>query len=233
MADARLEPIQGGSRGTLVSDAVRAAIYSGRFQPGEAIREMQLARELRVSQTTVREALLQLEHAGLVVREANRGTRVTSLSEQDIRERIAVRLMLETSAAAETVRRMTPEHLAELETQMHEIASAVRRNSYYESAQADLAFHRAIWRGSGNQTLFRLLDELTVPLFAFVSMRQSSNVTDLRRRVRSHEPILAALRSGQAAAVRKAIHGHLTTSYRQFLEGTVDAALVSPDPGKS
>ncbi len=220
MADLRLEPIQSGSRGTLVSDVVREAIYSGRFQPGEAIREMQLARELRVSQTTVREALLQLEHAGLVVREANHGTRVTSLSEEEIRDRVAIRLMLETSAAADAARRITPAQLAELESHMNQIAAAVRRNEYYEAAQADLAFHRTIWGACGNQMLVRMLDQLTAPLFAFVSMRQSTDVADLRRRVRSHEPIFAALRSGRAAAARKALREHLTSSYEQFLRGT-------------
>jgi DNA-binding GntR family transcriptional regulator len=224
MADLRLEPIQAGSRGALVADAVRAAIYSGRFQPGEAIREMQLARELQVSQTTVREALLQLEHAGLVVREANRCTRVTQLSEEEIREYIAVRLLLETSAAAEAARRMTPAQIAGLETHLHEIASAVRRNDYFEAAQADLGFHRAIWRAAGNQMLFRLLDQLAAPLFAFVSMRQSSDVADLRRRVRSHEPIFEALRSGRAPAARKAIREHLTASYGQFLGQPVHSA---------
>jgi DNA-binding GntR family transcriptional regulator len=227
MADPRLEPIQRGSRGTLVSDAVRAAIYSGRFQPGEAIREMQLARELRVSQTTVREALLQLEHAGLVVREANRGTRVTSLSEQEIQERIAIRLMLETSAAAEAARRITPAQVADLESCMSQIASAVKRNDYYEAAQADLAFHRAIWRASGNQMLLRLLDQVTAPLFAFVSMRQSNDVTDLRRKVRSHEPIFDALRSGRTAAARKALREHLTSSYGQFLGVTHEGNSTS------
>src|SRR5690349_1209969 len=105
MSLAKLEPIRGGSLGGLVIDAIRDAIYNGRFQPGEPVRELALAHELRVSQTTVREALLQLEHDGLVVREANRGTRVTTLSESEIRERVEVRIVLETTAALDAARR--------------------------------------------------------------------------------------------------------------------------------
>ena len=163
MNQAILDPIRGGSLGAMVADSVRSAIYAGRFKPGDAIGEMQIARELRVSQTTVREALLQLEHAGLVVREANRGTRITMLSDEDVRERITIRVVLETSAAIEAARRITPSELAEIENRKRQLATAIRRNQYYEAAQLDLAFHRIIWRACGNRTLFRMLDDLTAP----------------------------------------------------------------------
>jgi DNA-binding GntR family transcriptional regulator len=213
MNQATLDPIRGNSLGAMVADSVRSAIYSGRFKPGDAVREMQIARELRVSQTTVREALLQLEHAGLVVREANRGTRITILSDEDVRERITIRVVLETTAALEAARRMTASDLAELENRKKQLATAIRRNQYYEAAQLDLAFHRIIWRACGNQTLFRMLDDLTAPLFAFISVRQSGKLEDLKRRVGSHDPIFDALKSRRAPAIRKAIRDHLTNAY--------------------
>ena len=219
MLDTKLEPIRGGSLGGLVSDAIREAIYSGRFRPGEPVRELQVARELRVSQTTVREALLQLEHGGLVVREANRGTRVTNLSASEIRERVEVRIVLEIAAALDAARRFTPAGLAELRQRLERIGDAVNRNDYFEAAQVDLAFHRLIWETSGNQVLCRMLDQITAPLFAFVSIRQSSGLADLRRRVQSHEPIFEALRSRRITSIRAAVRNHLAISYRQYLEG--------------
>jgi len=203
----------------MVAESVRSAIYAGRFKPGDAVREMQIARELRVSQTTVREALLQLEHAGLVVREANRGTRITILSEEDVRERIAVRIVLETTAAVDAARRMAPSDLAELENRKQQLATAIRRNHYYEAAQLDLAFHRIIWRKCANQTLFRMLDDLTAPLFAFISVRQSTNLEDLKRRVGSHDPIFEALRARRPADIRQAIRDHLSNAYLRNRNG--------------
>ena len=220
MSLSKLEPIRGGSLGGLVIDAIRDAIYSGRFQPGEPVRELQLAKELRVSQTTVREALLQLEHDGLVVREANRGTRVTSLAENEIRERVEVRIVLETSAALEAAKRFSPAGLDQLSACMKRIGDSVKRNEYFEAAQSDLEFHRLIWETSGNRTLYRLLDQLTAPLFAFLSVRQSGDMADLRRRVQSHEPIFEALNSRKSAKVRASVRDHLLISYRQYLDNS-------------
>ena len=213
MSSTKLDPIGGSSLADMAAASIRGAIYAGRLKPGEAVREMQIARELRVSQTTVREALLQLEHAGLVVREPNRGTRITILSEEDVRERIGVRIVLESAAAVAAARHITPSDLAELENRKKQLAAAIRRNQYYEAAQLDLAFHRIIWRAGGNQTLFRMLDELTAPLFAFISVRHSSNLEDLKRRVASHDPIFDALKAGHAAGIRKAIREHLSYTY--------------------
>lgn len=197
----------------MAADALRSAIYTGRFKPGDPLREMQLARDLRVSQTTVREALLQLEHAGLVVREANRGTRITRLTDEDVRERVDVRIVLETKAAMEAAPRLTPGDLAWMDNCRNQLASAIRRNAYYEAAQADLAFHRLIWAASGNQTLSRILEDVTAPLFAFISVRQSETLADLQERVASHDPIYNALKSRRPAAIQSAIREHLTASY--------------------
>jgi DNA-binding GntR family transcriptional regulator len=224
MDQARLDPIRGNSLVAMVAESVRSAIYAGCFKPGDAVREMQIARELRVSQTTVREALLQLEHAGLVVREANRGTRITIMSEEEVRERIAVRIVLETTAAVEAARLMTASDLAELENRKKQLAATIRRNQYYDAAQLDLGFHRLIWRASGNQTLCRILEDLTAPLFAFISVRQSGQLEDLPRRVGSHDPIFEAVKSGRAADIRKAVRDHLTSAYlrSKSLRQTID-----------
>ena len=69
-----LTSIRSGSLSAQAFGVIKDAIFTGQIQPGEAIRELHLARSLRVSQATVREALAQLESAGLIVRQANRRT---------------------------------------------------------------------------------------------------------------------------------------------------------------
>jgi DNA-binding GntR family transcriptional regulator len=200
-----------------IVDAVRADIFSAELKPGDAIPELGIAKRFGVSQTTVREALARLEHAGLVRRVANRGTFVTSLSPAEFREHLRLRALLEALAASEAAVRATPESLEPLEQQLYAIAAAVEANDYFASAQADLEFHRAIWKLAGDGTLYRVLDQLTVPLFAFTSMQRSGSHEDLRRVVRSHQPIHEALRAGDATLAADTVREHIEKSYLQFL----------------
>lgn len=210
---AALAPVKTGSVRDRVRDSIREAIFSGKLAPGEPLREAHLAKALQVSQPTVREALIELDHAGLVVRSPQRDTTVTRLTPEDIRERTRVRVLLETEAAVEAVARLNPEGIAELEAKLAAIHDGLRRDSYFDYSTADLDFHRTIWRLSGNRHLYKLLDLTTVPLFAFLSIRRSRVLKDIARVVLSHDPILDALRSGDRTQIAEAFRQHLEGSY--------------------
>jgi len=215
------QPIKAGSIRDRVFETLRSAIFSGELRPGDPLREMHLAKELQVSQAPVREALLQLEQSGLVVREANKGTQVTKLTNEELRERLSVRVVLEGMAAVEASCLMTKDNYRELNERLDKISEAVSANAYFETAQADLEFHRYVWRCSENKTLYRTLDQLTAPLFAFVMLMRSSGLENLKTVVRSHEPIVSALRRKDPETIRKAIKAHVDSSYSQFLNSGV------------
>jgi DNA-binding GntR family transcriptional regulator len=92
---------------------------------------MMLARELQVSQATVREALRRLEYEGLVTRRETLGTAVTRLSPKGIRERLTLRAMLEVMAARSAAEHMTAENFAELEGHLEALGQSVESNRYY------------------------------------------------------------------------------------------------------
>ncbi len=208
-----LQPVKNGSLGVQVFETLRAAIFSGEFHPGDPLRELHLARELGVSQATVREALVQLEQFGLVVRTPNIGTQVTKLSRQEIQERVELRKLLEEVALAQAAPRMTGAHFDELARRLDALTDAIARNAYFEEAQADLDFHRCIWEQSGNRTLYRTLDQLAVPLFAFVSILRGASMQALKDVVQSHEGIVAALRSRDSHAMREALRQHFESGF--------------------
>ena len=205
----KLRPVRNGSLPDRVVETIRDAIFSGRFAPGQPLRELHLARKLEVSQTTVREALLQLEHAGLVVRSPNRGTALTRLPREDLRERISVRAVLEGMAAVEAFRWMSEPNFRELERRLDRISQAIASGNPFAICEADLAFHRYIWECCGNRTLYRMLDQLTAPLFAFISiLRHSGRPQNIP--VRSHQPIVEVLKKGKPTEIIEAIRSHIT-----------------------
>ena len=79
----------------LAAEVLREAILSGRYGPGERLRQNQIARELGLSATPVREALRELHAQGLVVHESRRSVRVAEVDLDDLRELYAVRSVLE------------------------------------------------------------------------------------------------------------------------------------------
>jgi DNA-binding GntR family transcriptional regulator len=196
------------------------AIFDGSYPPGANLREMRIAREYGISQATVREALQQLEAAGLVTREANVGTTVTRLSPKEVRERVELRACLEVRAAEEAALRMRPEDFVELERRLATLAEAIQTDSYYEAAQADLEFHRYIWICSGNETLCQVLNHLTVPLLAFVSVLRASGLEHLVDVTAAHEPLVEALKSRQVARIAEVFAASVYSSYEHFMDVT-------------
>jgi len=207
-----------GSRSEGVTARLRAAIFEGKYPPGTPLREIRLARELEVSQATVRESLQKLENAGLVARVPNVGTTVVRLTPHDIRERVELRAELEVWAAKKAARRMTAEHYEELARKLEALSAAVESDKYYEAAQSDLAFHRYIWQCSGNQTLASTLEHVTVPLLAFVSLLRHSGFEHLPDVVAAHEPLIEALHTQDDEQIEKAFREGATKSYREFMD---------------
>ena len=96
------------------ADVIRESILAGRIPAGARIGEVDLARQLSVSRTPIREALSRLAAEGLVELSPNRGARVTSWSTAELREIFEVRLRLEPYAVRQAVPRLTGAQLDEL-----------------------------------------------------------------------------------------------------------------------
>lgn len=202
-----------------VARALRRAIFQGEFLPGDPLPELHLARRYGVSQAIIREAFGTLGNSGLVRRFPNKGTFVTSLSAREISEHVRLRLMLETLASQEAARRGRPEDWDALEQRLAAMSEAAAAGDHFEVAQADLDFHREIWRISGDATLARMLDQITLPLFAFVSMRRSQRHEDLSQIVPEHATVLRVLRRGDDAGIAAMMRQQMERSYSGFLQG--------------
>lgn len=201
------------------------AIFTGQLKPGQLLRELALAKQLGVSQATIREALAQLEQLGLVSKTANRATAVTNLSAREVRERLTVRMALEELAAAEAAPRMTQADFDALERLAQRIEQGIEANLYFETSQADIDFHRYIWNKSGNAILYRALDHLTTPLFAFLGLVHKLTAQD-QRATKPHSEIIRALRTRDAEIVKEAIRNHIKGSYGAFLDSAAEDLLT-------
>src|SRR5215475_6241275 len=218
-----LKPVRNRALSDDVFETLRDAIFSGRLKPGDPLRELRVAKELSVSQATVRDALVKLERFGLVVRVPNKETIVTRHSSREIRERVAIRATLEEMAFLEAARALTEEDYTALEGKLRRVSDSFKRKEYFDAAQFDLDFHRYIWRRSGNETLSETLDYLTTPLFAVISILRGVGAEELKDLVAPHEDLLDALRSKKRSRIKQAVRDHVIGSYNGFLNSGVES----------
>lgn len=180
------------------------AILRRELRPGDRIVEGKLAQRLGVAQSTLREALQELEHKGLVTKHENRGTFVTRLTAQDIEDIYLVRLELEPLAASLAHQHWTPEHHAHLASLLEEMQSASEQRDFEHLLKSDLAFHQFIWRSSGNKSLERALNAVCPPIFAgYLILLFSGDTYDFAKDHEEHQVLLAALQKGGSDEVRK------------------------------
>jgi DNA-binding GntR family transcriptional regulator len=173
------------------------AIIKGEFKPGDRMVEGPLARQLGVAQSTLREALQDLEHQGLVTKYDNRGTFVTDISLQEIDQLYAVRKQLEPFAASLARVRMTSRAQAELSELLNKMHVAGKNHDLMELALVDLEFHQMIWHLSGNRWLERALRLVGPPLLAFDYIALYGAPTyDFEKAYQQHRSLLTALTSG-------------------------------------
>lgn len=139
-----------------IYDALHRQIIAGRYGPGDWLRQEDIASQMGVSMTPVREALDLLVAKGIAERVPYRGVRVREMSEKDVVEAYGMRLFLEAMIARETALNITPEQIANLETIMAEMDRHVVLSEMPQERQLSREFHAAIAEASGNQLLIQL-----------------------------------------------------------------------------
>jgi len=144
----------------VVFDVLRSSIASGALPPGERLMENQLAEQLRVSRTPVREAIRKLEQEGFVVMVPRRGTYVADISIRDISEVFEIRTALEVLAAGLAAERMTDNDLEKLERLLVEIGQLIDRGDTAKLVEADCRFHDILYSATHNKTLANIINNL-------------------------------------------------------------------------
>jgi len=207
-----LGPVKNVSKAQEVFLTLREAILAGDLKPGDSLKEAHLAQQLHVSQVPIREALLQLEHLGLVVRVPDRGTTVTKLSRAEMLELLQVRVYLEEMAFRLAAANLDKAAIQKLRQEVQAFEKKVEENDYYGSAEADLRFHEAVWNYSGNRVLVDTLNRLCTPWLAFVSLHRHMTKESLKKTVDRHHALVNVLVKREPEAISRAIRNHLDPS---------------------
>ena len=157
----------------VVAEALRDAIKSGTLAPGQRLMEIQLAEELGVSRTPVREAIRKLELEGYVVMMPRRGTYVASLSIRDVNDVFEIRTALDSLACALAAERITENELESLQRLLVAIGGHIEAGDMEKIVETDMRFHDLLYQASRNTRLVGIISNLREQLTRFRSASMS------------------------------------------------------------
>jgi DNA-binding GntR family transcriptional regulator len=156
----RLKTIVNENLGQRAYQELRSALADGRFHPGDRLRLRDLAEELGVSVTPIREAVLQLVRDGVLEMRTARDTRVRTLSPDEFAEIALIRQHLEGLAVEQFAAQMQPRHLSELTAINEKQQAALQRQDYRTAVALDRRFMFTIFEAVDMPILKETLDRL-------------------------------------------------------------------------
>lgn len=221
---------------------LRRELLLGRLAPGQKLSDAELAAQMGISRTPVREALIQLEADGLIETVPLIGTFVKSLNRNDLRELLELREALETFAVAAAARQIDPATCVKLRSccdQLMVLARQLKKSGTLEwtpevreqVVAADLAFHVVLLSAAKNERLLNITKNtgILMNMYWYQAQTQPGVLSDLVRTWRHHRRIYRAVKRGQAEEARRQVEMHLRTA-RQEILAEEDSAPASALP---
>ncbi len=214
LSDLAANVLQQRSTPDLIADTLREAILRGIFQPGQSLRQDEIAVQFGVSRIPIREALRQLEAEGLVTLHLNRGATVSVLSAAEIQELCEIRTALETTALQLAIPQLTESDLEK---------ATVLLEATNQTADAGLwvklnwEFHATLYTPAARPRLLTMLKTLHVNIDRYVRL-QMEKMNYLEHSQKEHYQLLAACRQQDAQAAVMILERHINAVREKLVE---------------
>jgi len=198
-----------------VYGVIRERILTGALPRGARVHQEDVAADLGVSRTPVREALRRLAAEGLIEMRTNRGARVTDLEPDDMRPPYEARLAIEPGAARLAAQREVPEARDRMrravDTQRRAIPHVAR------TFAANREFHIALAEASGNAFLVQFVEHLWVSRIGeAIYEHQAESPARMSLDADEHEQILAAIEAGDARRAESLTRRHIGDAMKRM-----------------
>ncbi|MFA1710623.1 GntR family transcriptional regulator [Peribacillus frigoritolerans] len=191
---------------------LRDWIVQGILAPGQQLRDKELAEQLGVSRTPIREALLRLEDEGFVETKPSRSTIVSPIRFEGVLNIYSIVWTLEKLAMEQAFDFIEERHLFEMEATNHEVKNAIDEGNQIVAVQKDNDFHSIYINLSTNDELKRILSGLKQKLTR-MELFYFNQVSDVHLSVDEHDQIIQALRNGSLSMVLEVIEKNWKESY--------------------
>ncbi|WJL96961.1 GntR family transcriptional regulator [Microbacterium sp. ET2] len=192
-------------------EEIRTAIISGSLPPLAILRDREVAEQLGVSRTPVREALHRLQSEGLVEPRGRQGWVVTDFTEQDVHELFQLRMMLEPAGIDSLQSTADQEQLTRIVGHFEEFSHPIPKEQMASYFANDDSFHRAIVAASRNQRMIEFYSILNAHINRGRYILSGSHEERMEQTLDEHQEIVEALTVHDFARARTALIEHLRT----------------------
>lgn len=209
---------------------LRSRITKLQLPPGSSFTEGQIAAELNLSKTPVREALTRLRQEGFVVVDAGAGYRASEVTIKDTHDLFAMRVLLEGEAAGLAATRAVHRTvLRTLEDLCTSSFSPSDTTSVDRFLQANTSFHLMIGRAAGNQRLTHILEIVLVQMERLfrIGLLLSSRSDEI---LHEHRDLLQAIMAGDVDLARKTAVAQVRASQRMVIDALISSDEVTMMP---
>lgn len=188
--------------------ALQEGILSGRFTAGERLHQEQLAAELGISRTPLREALRRLASEGLVELLPHRGARVADQGRGIVIDSYYARLAIETEAARIAARRRTGDDLLAMRAAIAGLDGQIPIDRAFD---LNRRFHLALVAGSQNEYLSRFARQLWASRLAMpIYQRQTIGWDEAPRQNEQHAAIADAIEAADDDGAAALVYDHIS-----------------------
>lgn len=194
---------------------IRDMIVEGKLEPGRKLRDKDLADELGVSRTPVREALLRLENEGLVHTKANSSTQVAPLDSQDAFHLYSIVWTLESLALEQGFLHFQNEDVEKMVEANEAMLKAMEEHDNLGAVQADTAFHDVIIQLAQNPELSQIVATLKQKLKR-IDLYYFEKKVDGQQSYKEHKKIIAALKRKDFSEATKALQNNWKESFSRI-----------------
>jgi DNA-binding GntR family transcriptional regulator len=201
------------SKGDVAYNELRRLILSGDLAPGSRLAQNELADNLEMSITPLREAVRRLSSEGLVEVDAHRDVRIAQMSAKEARQLFEVRLSLDPTAAELAAERRTEQDILIMRAALNRLVPVTRQWGE-EGLLAHRDFHRSLYVASHNDVLIRLLDDVwdKSDRYRRVGLELPPGDEPRTKDFNEHQQLFERVVSGDSAAAGDLMRRHITES---------------------
>jgi DNA-binding GntR family transcriptional regulator len=209
-----------------VYDSLKRSILHGKLKAGQRLIEEQLAHQIGISRTPIREAFHKLERDDLVSRLPKGGFAVREFTKEDVQEIFGIRSALESYAAYLATFHITPDKIQSLEKKIEETEKALKGEDEDRVVQLYTEFHDLLYRCCKSKKLIEMINNFRDYFYRYRSaLLQASN--GMRDSIEGHRRMLDAMKKKNPRLVERLVRKHLDRG-REIVIKEINEGRIAP-----